>query len=412
MAPLTMEQWREMFVQRFLTEISPFLPSNQARLSVSNAGTLLFFSAGNSKFYNNLLTVLSKLQTDGQKVAVDNIIGGHPAYTPNFAPKFFNNKSFDNTRAFQQWNSQTSIAIQTILQMELQAPKTPLKKGEVVLFQEDNHIRFGTWIKAEVINQNDDLSYFVSTERSDVHTPKVPRDALRRLDFDVNATPLPTIDIGARVLFKRHHHWEQGFVVSRSADDRKYEIRTNSGDGAIVERDVDEVMPQDEHTHEDQLPTLSISLVEKVFRKALSIIATDNSLEFFQQSHSIGDGCILTAAWKRGAAVVVWDGDKHIDINLLVDEEEDSWIEIFHDEFSKRIPFLAAVRRDEQPRGYGGVVNFAGEVRREVDPIWWPMSVDDHEDNVDHDDYEDHDDHDDMEEHDDDDEEHEEEREN
>ena len=272
--------------------------------------------------------------------------------------------------------------------MELKAPKTPLKKGETVLFQEDDHIRFGTWINAKVVEENDDLTYFVVTDRSGAYIPNVPRAALRRLDFDVTATPLPTIDIGARVLYKFQDHWEQGFVVSRFADDRKYEIRTNSGDGAVVERDVEDVLPQDEKTHEDQLPLLSMSLVEKVFRKTLTIISTGNSLEFSQQSHSIGDGCVLTAAWTRGTAVVVWDGDKHIDINLLVDEEEDSWIEIFNAEFMNRIPFLAAVRRDEQPRGFGGVVNFAGEIRRNVDPIWWPKSSDDdHED----DDNEDHD---------------------
>jgi hypothetical protein len=388
MAQLTSEAWRERFVQRFLTEFSPFLPSSQARLSCSGAGTILFFSAGDQKFYDNLIAALTKLQSQGQKITLDNVIGGHPSYTPNFSPKFFNNKSFDNTRAFEQWNSQTSIAIQTILQLELKAPKAPLKKGQEVLLLEHDHIRFGTWINAKVVNENDDMTYFVITDRSGDYIPSVPRDALRPLDFDVTASPLPTIDIGARVLFKVENHWEQGFVVSRFADDRKYEIRTNSGDGAVVVRDVEDVLPHDEKTHEEQLPLLSMSLVEKVFRKALTIIANEISIEFSQQSHGIGDGCVLTAAWTRGTAVVVWDGESHIDINLLMDEEEDSWIEVFHSEFLKRIPFLASVRRDEQPRGFGGVVNFSSEIRQGVNPIWWPKSDDNYEDedNEDHDD--------------------------
>jgi spermidine synthase len=370
---LTGEEWQEIFLERFRTEVSPFAPAKEARLSFSDEKTFSFFSAGDEAFYSSVAKWMAEVEKKiGVKPSLDTVMSGHAYYVPNFSPLFFNNQAYDNSRAHSQWQSQKPTGYQTISQMELKAPKIRLKVGEEVLFQFHDDVWMGMWTKATVLRQNEDLTYNIKTKTMGTEE-SIPRDSLRRLDFDATASPIPTIDIGARVIYKRGGHWAQGFVVSRSEDGVNYEIRES--DGVISEVTARDLIPQFEMTHAEALPSLSMVRLEKLLRKALSDASEDaNDIEL--RGHGIGDGCVITAFRKGFSTVLVWDGAEHIDINLFLDDEDEEAANRFHNTFMENIPFLATSTRDEQPRGYGSVVNFKTEIVEYGDPIWRPGAFD------------------------------------
>lgn len=183
---LTGEKWRETFMERFRDEISPFAPAKEARLSFQREMYFSLFSHGDSRFYSNLVSLIENLKAEnGQGISLDSVTSGHAAYVPNFDPEFFNNADFDTSRAYNQWMSQKPIGYQIYFQMELQPPKPPLKVGESVLFQFDDHVWMGGWDDAQVVQINDDLTYDIEGENVGSHS-NVPRDKLRRFDFDVD----------------------------------------------------------------------------------------------------------------------------------------------------------------------------------------------------------------------------------
>jgi spermidine synthase len=381
LAQLTGDEWREIFIERFRTEVSPIDPAKEARLSFTDDTTFSFFSAGDDRFYSSLVEWMKDMETTTQLTpALDTVISGDVAYVPNFSPDFFNNQAYDNSRAYSQWKSQKPIGYQLVSQMELKAPVIPLKVGEQVLYQFHNHVWLGLWTEATVVRQNQDLTYYIESEHAGSEE-SVSRDSLRRLDFDVTATPIPTVDIGARVLYHRELHgtllWLQGFVVSRSEDGRKYQVRQYEQDGLILEVDVADFMPQYEITNADVLPKLSMTKLETTFRSALSKVAGEGHSKGIQlQGHLVGSGCVITAFWNGCSTVLVWDGAKHIDINLFLDGEDDEAVtELFYGALMDKIPFLAIVVKDDQPRGYGGVINFRSETEPFREPFWQPGAV-------------------------------------
>ncbi len=68
----------------------------------------------------------------------------------------------------------------------------------------------------------------------------------------------------------------------------------------------------------------------------------------------LGEGCIVISMWSSGNAVLLWNGDRSLDVNLFMRGGETMSI---HDEFGaymkKYIPSLQIVLRDDQPRGDG-----------------------------------------------------------
>ena len=71
-----------------------------------------------------------------------------------------------------------------------------------------------------------------------------------------------------------------------------------------------------------------------------------------------GDGCLLVAFCLGGSVTLMWDGRTHIDVNLFTFVESPR----AHDDFERRLKTklrsLEAILVDEQPRGFGRVVNF------------------------------------------------------
>lgn len=118
---------------------------------------------------------------------------------------------------------------------------------------------------------------------------------------------------------------------------------------------------------------LSKSKIKAALEKTLSSVDTDDSPSgsaIVSEFSNMGDGCLLVAIWRGSSVMVIWDGRLHVDINLTIDEEDDDYFDTFEKNFIKELPLLKTTLRDEQPRGYGRVINFADDIDATSDPLW------------------------------------------
>jgi len=88
-----------------------------------------------------------------------------------------------------------------------------------------------------------------------------------------------------------------------------------------------------------------------------------------EEFENVGDGCMFVAFWSGGSVVVVWDGRKHIDLNLFTYDENNRVATHFSRIFKLSMR-MKTVLHDEQPRGYGDVVNFLSDIEPRGDPHW------------------------------------------
>ena len=101
---------------------------------------------------------------------------------------------------------------------------------------------------------------------------------------------------------------------------------------------------------------LSCSRVRDAVRRTLRLIRGGSASEEVDTvvHDELGEGCIVISAWSSGNAVLLWNGDRSLDVNLFMRGGETMSI---HDEFGaymkKYIPSLQIVLRDDQPRGVG-----------------------------------------------------------
>lgn len=80
----------------------------------------------------------------------------------------------------------------------------------------------------------------------------------------------------------------------------------------------------------------------------------------------VGRGIVLTTSFQTGSSVLMWDGASHLDINLFRSDESkslaDSFLQAFLDAIENHVQISL---RDDQPRGYGRVVNFQSDIDRD-----------------------------------------------
>jgi spermidine synthase len=376
LAETSRDPWRAIFVERFRTELFPFAPAKTASLSFGTTREFSVFESGDPEYYTHLAQFISKANSESnQRISVKNVLSGHAAYVPDFDPPFFTDADFDNTRASKQWTAQRPIGMQALFQMELKAPKKPLEQNEEVLWQRYSDSWLGYWVPATIFGRRRDSTYDISTESRGLKK-SIPRDSLRRLDFDASAEPPPRINVGARVLIRDDdgESWQQGFVVSRSDDGKTYRVRLYSGLGEFLQKDITDLIPQMESAMEGELPALSMALLSKAVHESLpSLWGGDRTSGVIQHEHSVRNGGITTAFWNDGNVVLVWNGAKRVDINLFLYKEDAEAVMEFEKSFLEKFSFMEVVGRDLQPRGFGGVVNFAFDKGDKV-PIWWPES--------------------------------------
>eukprot|EP00980_Cylindrotheca_fusiformis_P003726 scaffold825_cov147-Cylindrotheca_fusiformis.AAC.1 len=74
----------------------------------------------------------------------------------------------------------------------------------------------------------------------------------------------------------------------------------------------------------------------------------------------VGQGGVIVAKFPEGSAVLVWDGIKHVDVNLFSTDQSEKRANEFGDKF-RELTGLSSYLRDDQPRGTGRVILFEYE---------------------------------------------------
>jgi hypothetical protein len=270
-----------------------------------------------------------------------------------------------------------------LFQFEVQDPKTSLFLDEEVLWRHDPAIDIGDWIPARVVGLNDDLTYDISTEshgmpRDLQFARNVRRGFLRRVDFDNDADAPPLFEVGANVLVPIVELlcWRQGTILSRSEDDEdadeiSYRVRLYNGQERVVTDLGPLILPLMESMDGIDAPRLSTVTVGNAFKESLeSVMPEEDFASLTLYEHAILKGMTMTAFWTGGNAVLIWSGERRVDINLFLKEADEEAVSDFYDTFVEELPFIDTLARDRHPRGVGGVVNFGDELDDET-PIWW-----------------------------------------
>ena len=125
---------------------------------------------------------------------------------------------------------------------------------------------------------------------------------------------------------------------------------------------------------ESRTTDLSTPLIRRAFDSTLanlspSLIPSSETAEVHEFTE-IGNGCVMLALWSGGNAIVTWDGNVHVDINLFMNKENTEEAEKFKRAFSMKVSSLSSTLHDEHPRGIGRVVNFSKDILPKVKPNW------------------------------------------
>jgi len=140
--------------------------------------------------------------------------------------------------------------------------------------------------------------------------------------------------------------------------------------------DYDQVSPLEQWKSQHPLGLQVISQMESekllskfVLRASLErATAGDDSIEI-REYDDLGDGCVFMATWSKGSVFVLWDGRKHVDVNLFGYDSDVSSAESFLEWFQRGTALKTALY-DEHPRGFGRVVSYQHDSDRHNDPHW------------------------------------------
>jgi len=121
-------------------------------------------------------------------------------------------------------------------------------------------------------------------------------------------------------------------------------------------------MKRFENTGKLPMPEVSCALLKEMLQKGIA--SSNPTDETKVEIHDgAGDGCVATAFWSQGSTVAIWDGGHHIDLNIFTFEENKQMHSKFSEAFIGMTSSFSIVLQNEQPRGFGNVVNFKHEMK-------------------------------------------------
>jgi len=372
------EGWRNVLIDRFRTDIVLFDGAYRSDLRFSKIESGMkesslkwsLFSAYDDDFFNRLSSTLSiiKENTDLEP-EVEEIANGIVNYVADFfPPNQFTDSDYDKTRSTAQWNSQTPMGHQTIFQLNMQPPKMQLDEGERVLAEHEPgpwNMEYGGAVVDE--HEGDEMYSVIYDGYSEPET--ISRDQIRKFseaDMDLSTS----FEVGDLIFYRDSYSIHQNGVISRADEDGTYAIYLLNPSGSKlygVKRN--ELMSQFETANFYQdIPDLSTPTILGAFENALKTEFVGSEILSSVESFPIGSGEVMTAFWNKGHSILKWDGMKRVDVNVFTYEEDMDTRLAFQDAFCDEIDYMKSVARDEHPRGYGSVVNFASEIAKP--PHW------------------------------------------
>ena len=114
------------------------------------------------------------------------------------------------------------------------------------------------------------------------------------------------------------------------------------------------------------------AVTHAVLHSSLPLFVNDEDFSTITKYSDAGDGCLIVFMWDGGSVLALWDGHKHVDVNLFVSGHEniDKLFAEFELKFLESIPDLKTTLRDEYPRGVGKVISYWEDMKEGMDPHW------------------------------------------
>jgi len=313
MAPMLdpSEDWRRNLMDRFRQEIIVNEPVFLAQVlfnTTDSSMELAMTSSGDEHFVKHLKEVTTSIEkrSDSQIVSdIRNTQGGLFTYQENFVPtNFYLPDAYDQSSPKEQYMFQKPVGHQTVFQLEVQE----ILRVNDIIFALDN----GEYYSGYIADVNDDGTFYVKYDDGDEDEA-----------------------------VKRH------FIKKVSSGD--FAKKVSSGNPEADEE-------------------LSVANIESALTTTLSSMETTlagiSNAEFHTFTN-MGDGCLLVALWSSGTLSILWDGEVHVDLNFFTFTENEAAHNEFQKQFRLAAPALATVLHDEQPRGYGRVVNFQKDLEED-----------------------------------------------
>ena len=167
-------------------------------------------------------------------------------------------------------------------------------------------------------------------------------------------------------------HWDDHFKATRSFGKDDYDLSSSLeqwraqkpwGHQSIFQLDISKFRKRVDLSTPKIRKALDTTLL-KIFP---SFMTNGKTVEV-QEFTDVGNGCVLSAFWTGGSAIIIWDGSTHIDVNLFLEKESDEISNGFKKSIKAEIPSMSVVLDDEFPRGTGRVINFLEDIREK--PHW------------------------------------------
>mmetsp|Transcript_7834 Transcript_7834/g.19536 ORF Transcript_7834/g.19536 Transcript_7834/m.19536 type:complete len:1438 (-) Transcript_7834:738-5051(-) len=368
------QSWRTVLLDQFRTDLALFDPAHRADIRFYKEGDFMewcIFSSGDQHFFRFLSSAVLGLEKSiGWKALVKEVANGIINEIVDFnPPKIFKDRDYDKTRALSQWRSQTPVGHQTFYQMAISPPKTPVEVEERILAEHEPgpwDMRYGGAVVKRAIDKDNYAIVYDGDETEDI----VSRSQIRKFS-PVDHDPATKFEVGDLIFYNFGYGYLQNGVISKIESDDMYSIYLLNTSGEKVYN-----VPRDRLIHQfessdfvESVPPLSTSLLETAFKSALqTTILKDSESLPAMEAFDVGSGVVVTAFWSKGNGILKWDGHLRVDVNIFMENEDIEGRIAFQDDFVGRFEYMNGVARDEHPRGYGRMVNFASEI--ETTPQW------------------------------------------
>ena len=372
-------RWKHALLERFRTEIVHFNPVFHAHVAFYNDETetrfeIGVFSAGDSDFYRHLMDASTRVRekTELTHEILESRVGLKihiPDYEPAILPV---NEYYDLQPSLEQWHGQHPLGNQAILQYEIQKPHQAIFAGARVLVNGLVHAWEGRWYSGRVLNRMENGLYRIELDSGE--RVKAARDLLVERNEHSEESPL---EFGDLILgidpmpLSKETFWYQGSVVKVNPDGTyKLQMFGSFADVVVRERSDLILLAEKQDDKSPDTPAFSSNDFIQIMTEAVNALHFDN--DNIAVNH-VGDGCVIVSLFTGGRVVAVWDGRIHLEVNISLEydtqrkEPDDSAAQIVHKVLTKKLPGLSRVQYDEQPRGFGRVVNS----RRDLESMWF-----------------------------------------
>eukprot|EP00970_Alexandrium_tamarense_P016582 scaffold6887_cov188-Alexandrium_tamarense.AAC.3 len=111
---------------------------------------------------------------------------------------------------------------------------------------------------------------------------------------------------------------------------------------------------------------LSASAVQSAFKSAVEEFSKGGETK--EEFHEVGEGALYIALLSNAQVAVTWDGAGSIMVNIFTYDENVNHFKAFATPLTASLPQMNLMLSDEQPRGYGGVINKSDRINRDESP--------------------------------------------